>query len=263
MNEVAGAATFQTAAENYDRHIGRYGPRLASQLIAAAGVGPEMSVLDVGCGPGALTRALVGAGARVTAVDPSQPFATACQQRAPRADVHVGSAEPLPFEDGTFDAALAQLVVNFMTDAPAGVREMARVTRPGGVVACAVWDYAGEMTILRRFWESAIALDPAAATRSESQRMQYCTPESLGELWSAAGLSDVTVTSCVVAADYEGFADLWAPLEAGVAPSGAYVVSLDPAARSAFAAEFRRRLGVGDEPFSLSARAWIAVGRVR
>jgi ubiquinone/menaquinone biosynthesis C-methylase UbiE len=262
MSEVAGAATFQTAAESYDRHIGRYGPRLAGELIAAAGVESGMSVLDVGCGPGALTRALAALGAHVSAVDPSRPFAEACRARVPSASVVVSAAESLPFEDGKFDAALAQLVVNFMTDAAAGVREMARVTRPGGVVACAVWDYANEMTILTRFWETAIALDPAAVSRSEGQRMQYCTPETLGELWSGAGLADVAVTSTVVPADYTGFADLWAPLELGVAPSGAYVASLDAPAREAFASEFRRRLGVGDEPFQLTARAWIAVGVV-
>ena len=142
-----------TAAGNYDRHIGRYGPVLAPELIAAADVRPGEHVLDVGCGPGALTAALLaraGAG-RVAAVDPSPPFAEACAARNPGAEVTVAAAEALPFPGAVFDRTLAQLVVNFMRDPAAGVAEMRRVTRPGGTVAAAVWDYAGEMTLLRRF----------------------------------------------------------------------------------------------------------------
>src|SRR4051812_18752089 len=249
-----GADTFRTPAEAYDRHIGRYGPELAHVLAAHAGVAPGMRALDVGCGPGALTAELVtrlGAD-HVAAIDPSRPFAEACAARHPDVDVRVGAAEALPFADATFDCALAQLVVNFMTDAPAAVRELRRVTRPGGTIAAAVWDYAGEMTILRRFWDAAVALDPAASARDEAH-MPYCTPETLGALFAAP------VEAVVVSAGYDGFEDLWAPLELGVAPSGAYVASLgDPAALKA---EFRRRLGVSDKPFRLTARAFIAVGR--
>ena len=169
--------------------------------------------------------------------------------------------EALPFADAAFDVALAQLAVNFMRDATAGVGEMARVTRPGGVVGAAVWDYAGEMTLLRRFWDAAVALDPAAAERDEN-RMPYCSPDELGALWSAAGLGDVEVVPAVVAASYTGFEDLWQPLEAGVGPAGAYVVALAPEQRAAFKEEVERRLDVGDGAFELTARAWIATGAV-
>jgi SAM-dependent methyltransferase len=232
-------------------------------LIAAAGLRPGDRALDVGCGPGALTgelAAVLGAD-HVAAIDPSEPFAAACAARHPGVRVEVGAAEALPFPDGAFDAALAQLVVNFMADAGAGVREMRRVTRAGGTVAAAVWDYAGEMTILRRFWDAAVALDPAAAARDEGRSMPYCTPEALGALWTAAGLDDVAVEPVVVSAGYEGFEDLWAPLERGVAPSGAYAASLAPAPRAALKAAFRERLGAGDAPFRLTARAWVATGR--
>lgn len=246
---------FTTAAGNYDRHIGRYGPALARELIAAAGVAPGEHVLDVGCGPGALTAALLATGAQVTAVDPSEPFVAACAERNPGAAVQVAAAEALPFPDATFDATLAQLVMNFMADAEAGVREMARVTRPGGTVAAAVWDYADGMTILRRFWDAATTIDPDAGDESQ---MRYCTPDSLGALWSI--FEDVRVGETVVRASYDGFEDLWAPLESGVAPSGAFTVGLDDARRADLKREFRARLGVGDEPFELTARAWTVTG---
>jgi SAM-dependent methyltransferase len=220
-------------------------------------------VLDVGCGPGALAAVLAGTlGAdHVAAVDPSVPYAEACRERLPGVDVRVAAGEALPFDDGAFDAALAQLVVNFMRDAPAGVREMRRVTRPGGTVACAVWDYAGEMTLLRAFWDAAIALDETAAALDEGG-MPYCTPPELGGLLSAAGLADVRVEPVVVRARYDGFEDLWAPLESGVAPSGAYAAAQPPERRAALRAELRRRLGAGDEQFELAARAWVATGVV-
>jgi SAM-dependent methyltransferase len=177
--------------------------------------------------------------------------------------VEVAPAEALPFADAEFDHALAQLVVNFMRDPIAGVREMRRVTRPGGTLAAAVWDYAGEMTLLRRFWDAAVALDPSAAALDEGRCMPYCSAGELGRLWSVSGLADVRVTEAVVAAGYDGFDDLWEPLELGVGPAGAYASSLPDDRRAALADELRGRLGAGAEPFSLTARAWLAVGRVR
>ena len=194
-------------------------------------------------------------------MDPSVPFAEACRLRLPGVQVEVAPAEALPFADAGFDHAFAQLVVNFMSDPLAGVREMRRVTRPGGTVVAAVWDYAGEMTLLRRFWDAAISLDPAAADRDEG-RMPFSTPAALGELWRAAGLAAVDVAPVVVSADYDDFEDLWQPLELGVAPSGAYVASLAPARRAALKHELRRRLGAGDQAFRLPARAWVASGKV-
>ena len=262
MSDAPGAATFQTPAEAYDRHIGRYSRKLARAFIVAAGVHNFQRALDVGCGPGALTTELVGllGHERVAAVEPSAPFAEACRRRLPGVQVESAAAEALPFEDGTFHHALAQLVLNFMSDPPAGLREMQRVTHPGGTVAAAVWDYRGEMTLLRTFWDAAVALDPSA--EDEGTTMPYCTPDELHELWSAAGLAEVRVVPAVVDAGYEDFEDLWYPLEIGVGPAGAHTVALAPEARAALKDELRRRLGVGDDPFRLSARAWIATGRV-
>jgi SAM-dependent methyltransferase len=264
MNDVPGAETFRVAADAYDRHIGRYGPALAAGLIAAAGIRPGQTALDIGCGPGALTAAvaeLLGADS-VAAVDPSEPFARACTARVPGVQVEVAAAEALPFGDASFDAALSQLVVNFMSDAPAGVAEMRRVTRSGGTVASAVWDYADGMTLLRRFWDAAVALDPAAASLDEGVAMPFCRPDELEELWRGAGLQDVETSERVVEADYSGFDDLWQPLESGVGPSGAYAAALAPERRTRLREELRRRLDAGDEPFRLTARAWCVVGRV-
>jgi ubiquinone/menaquinone biosynthesis C-methylase UbiE len=264
MSATSAAQTFLHGADVYDQHIGRYGSELAVELIKFADVRSGQQVLDVGCGPGALTRQLVpllGAD-HVAAIDPSPPFVEACQDRLPGVRVQVAAAEALPFDDGVFDATLAQLVVNFMTDAVSGLREMCRVTRSGGIVAAAVWDYAGQMTLLRHFWDAVIALDPTAAELDEGRSMRYSTPEELQALWTAAGLEQIKITGVVVTAGYEGFEDLWEPLESGVAPSGAYVASLSPDRRASLKAEFQQRLGAGTRPFRLGARAWLAAGRV-
>ena len=259
------SASFEKPAEAYDRFVGRYGPQLAQGMIGRVGVERGWSVLDVGCGPGALTGALaeaVGTG-RVAAVDPSESFTAACRARVPSAEVTLASAESLPFPDDAFDAAMSQLVVNFMADAPTGVREMRRVTRPGGTVAASVWDYAGGMTMLRTFWEAAGALDPTRATLlDEGNRMPYCEPDSLAALLTDAGLRDVAAEPLVVRAAYRDFADLWEPFTAGIGPAGAYCTSLDDQGRQALEAEFSARLGSPDGPFELSARAWLARGTV-
>jgi SAM-dependent methyltransferase len=196
----------------------------------------------------------------VAAADPSPPFVEGCRARLRGVEVHVAAAERLPFDAGSFDVTLAQLVVNFMTDARAGVGEMLRVTRPGGVVGAAVWDYAGEMTLLRRFWDAAVALDPSAAALDEGASMAFCTPDELERLWSGAGLGEVGVAAAVVRADYAGFHDLWSALEAGVGPSGAYVIGLDADRRAALRDRLERLLGVGPAPFELTARAWTVTG---
>ena len=262
MTGQRGTGTFRAPAEAYDRYIGRYGPELARALCDAAGVRGGGRALDVGAGPGALTGELVArlGAADVVATEPSPSFAQACRARHPGVRVEQAPGEALPFPDGEFDHALAQLVVNFMADPPKGVREMARVTRQGGTVAAAVWDYAGGMTLIRRFWDAAVALDPAAEPLDEGRSMPFCTPESLLALWTGAGLADPAVEAAEVSAGYDGFDDLWAPLESGVGPVGAYVSALGPGPRDALREELRARLGAPDGPFRLTARAWIATG---
>jgi SAM-dependent methyltransferase len=260
---MSGAETFRGPADAYDRFVGRYGPSLASALLGFAGLEPGMRALDVGCGPGALSAALVDqlGAASVSAADPSTTFVDACRMRLPGVDVVEASAEALPFADGTFDATLSQLVVNFMSDPEAGVREMVRVTRPGGVVASCVWDYAGEMTLLRAFWDAAREIAPErAAASDEGVVMAWCREGELAELWRAAHLHSVRLGSLVASAKYADFEDLWSPLPTGVGPAGAFCSSLDEKRQAALRDALRGRLQIGDGPFELTARAWAVAG---
>jgi SAM-dependent methyltransferase len=256
---------FQVQAAAYDRHVGRYAPRLAAAFCDFVGIESGMRALDVGCGPGALTAELAGrlGAANVVGTEPSEPFAEACRARVAGIEVAAAGAEALPFGDAAFDATLSQLVVNFLDDAEAGVREMARVTRPGGVVAACVWDYAGEMTLLRAFWDAARQVCPArAAQHDEGAVMRWCQEGELGELWDRAGLRAVRSVALRVRTSYAGFEDLWAPFPAGVGPSGAFCVALDDDDRFALRQALRSTLGVDDEPFELTARAWAVAGTV-
>jgi SAM-dependent methyltransferase len=260
---MSGAETFRGPADAYDRFVGRYGPSLASALLGFAGLEPGMRALDVGCGPGALSAALVDqlGAASVSAADPSTTFVDACRMRLPGVDVVEASAEALPFADGTFDATLSQLVVNFMSDPEAGVREMVRVTRPGGVVASCVWDYAGEMTLLRAFWDVAREIAPErAAASDEGVVMAWCREGELAELWRAAHFHSVRLGSLVASAKYADFEDLWSPLPTGVGPAGAFCSSLDEKRQAALRDALRGRLQIGDGPFELTARAWAVAG---
>jgi SAM-dependent methyltransferase len=260
---LPGAETFRASADDYNRMVGRYGASLAAALIEFAQIEAGMRALDVGCGPGALTTALVEklGDARVSAADPSEPFVETARARLPGVEIVVSGAEALPFPDSAFDTALSQLVVNFMQDAEAGVREMARVTRPGGVVASCVWDYSGGMKFLRAFWDAAREVDPErAAVADEAGIMRWCGEGELAELWRDAGLRDVRFGSIESSASYADFEDLWAPLPTGIAPSGAFTKSLDDERRAALHDAFRERLGVGEGPFELTARAWAAAG---
>ncbi len=261
-SRVTARVMFQAPAEAYDRFIGRYGAALGEAMLEAAGVVAGQRVLDVGCGSGALAgRAAEVVGAEnVAAVDPSESFAEGCRARVPGADVRVAPAESLPFPDGMFDAVLAQLVVNFMSDAERGVAEMTRVAKPGGVVAAAVWDYGGGMRMLRAFWDAVAAVDPGSVEKDEGRFMRYATPDELEALWSKATLDDVAVSSLDVEASYDDFDDLWTPFLAGIGPAGAYTASLDPAGREALREELRARLGDPAGPFTLTARAWCVRG---
>ena len=251
--------TFEVPADAYDRFMGRYSTLLAPQLADYAGIKPGERVLDVGCGPGALTSVLVerlGA-SHVSAVDPSEQFVAAARERHPGVVVQRASAEKLPFDDSTFDKALAQLVVHFMTDPVRGLAEMARVTRPGGVVAACVWDHAGGQTPLAPFWETVHELDPAAADESE---MAGGRRGHLVELFTQAGLREVERTALPVQVEHENFNEWWEPFTLGVGPAGAYLTALDPAQQVELRERARQRLD--RVPFTFATRAWTARGLV-
>ena len=247
--------SFMVAGDKYDRFMGRYSRELAPLMIDYAGVEPGMAVVDVGCGPGALTERLVervGAG-HVAAADPSEPFVAAATGWAPSADVRQAAAEELPWEDDRFDAALSQLVVNFMRDADAGVAEMRRVVRPGGVVAACTWSYDGDMEMLRAFWDAARELDGGAP--DEGSTMRYRSTEELEELWRRVGLSDVETNHLHVETRYSGFDDLWEPFTYGVGPAGAYLAKLAPEQREQVRSELFKRIGEPTGAFTLGATA--------
>jgi SAM-dependent methyltransferase len=248
----------------YGRFVGRYAPSLAAALIDAVGLEPDRRVLDVGCGPGGLATALaeVVGQENVAAVDPSPPFVSVCRARLPTAEVRVAAAEELPFEDDSFDAAFAQLVVNFMTDPERGVGEMKRVVEPGGSVAACTWDYRDGMTMLRTYWEAAHEVAPdESAEFDEGKNMRYATVDELTDLWRTVGLDDVRGGELTVTVEYEDFDDLWAPFPTGIGPAGAFCASLGPERQQALRASLSRRLGDPEGPFELSARAWYALGR--
>jgi ubiquinone/menaquinone biosynthesis C-methylase UbiE len=249
--------SFDVAAEAYDRFMGRYSGPLSPQLADLAGVERGQRVLDVGCGPGALTAELVArlGPTAVAAVDPSEPFVAAARARNPGVNVLKASVEQLPFPNLAFDAALAQLVVHFMSDPVAGLAEMARVTRRGGVVAACVWDHAGDQSPLSLFWQAARELDPEIEDESQ---LAGAREGHLSQLFEAAGLQEVE--QAVLSADLEhrSFDDWWEPFTAGVGPAGSYVAGL-AAERQAELRERCRAL-LPTAPFVITARAWAARG---
>ena len=239
--------------------MGRYSVPLASPFTDFAGVRAGQRVLDVGCGPGALTAELVGRlGADfVSSVDPSEPFVAAARDRLPGVDVRLASAERLPFADETFDAALAQLVVQFMADPVMALGEMARVTRAGGVVAACVWDHAGGQGPLSVFWEAARGSDPDV--EDESQRVGAHAGE-LARLFHTVGLREIQETTVSARVEHASFEAWWEPFTLGVGPAGAYTAGLD-ARRQAQLRERCREL-LPAAPFVLTACAWAARGLV-
>ena len=251
-------------AEAYDRHTGRYAAELAGAFARFAGVVPGMRVLDVGCGPGGLATELAritGPG-QVAGMDPSEDLVDACRARVPGADVRLGSAEEIPFTDESFDAVLAQLVVQVLDDAPRAVAEMRRVARPDGTVATCVWDFRDGMPLLMAFWGAAEAVDPVGAGEARGDDSDpWCTAPGLRELWEGAGLSDVELATLTAAAEYADLDDAWWSFEAGISPSGRYCLSLDEERRQAVRAEFGRRLGAPDGRFTLTGRAHAVRGR--
>ncbi len=245
--------SFDVSADAYMRFMGQYSERLAARFADLAGIHRGQRVLDVGCGPGALAAELasrVGADA-VSAVEPSESFAAAARERLPEVDVRRSAAEELPFADGAFDAALAQLVVHFMADPVAGLREMARVTRPGGVVAACVWDHAGDRGPLTAFWTAVRELDPAADDESNRAGARE---GHLAGLFAQAGLGGAQTTTLTVRVPQASFEQWWEPFTLGVGPAGAYLASLAPGRQATLRERCQRRLPAG--PFEVSATAW-------
>lgn len=246
--------SFAVPAQAYGRFMGRFSEPLSEVFADFAGVAAG-SAVDVGCGPGALTRVLIDrlGAANVKAVDPSEPFVAAARQRFPECDVRQASAEALPFEDDSFDLALAQLVVHFMADPVHGLAEMLRVTRPGGVVAACVWDHAGDGSPLSLFWRAVKATDPSAHDESA---LAGATRGDLTRLLNEAGAEQVTESSISVQVPFASYDEWWEPFTLGVGPAGEYVAGLDDVGKEAVRAACEDLLP--PEPFVVTATAWAA-----
>jgi ubiquinone/menaquinone biosynthesis C-methylase UbiE len=252
---------FDVSGDSYDRFMGRYSRQLAPLFADFAGIEPTHRVLDVGCGPGALTTELVRRVGvdRVAAVDPSISFVAAVRERLPGIDVREATAEELPFPDEAFDAALSQLVVAFMRDAVAGLAEMRRVTRAGGVVAAAMWDFSGGMEMLRALHSAAVAVAPDREAVQGPRR--YGSEAELRELLEQAGVSDVEVAPLDVESTYADLDELWGAVQQSAGPIGEIVRGLDDDGMARYREEIRSRLGDPSGAFTLHARAWAARGR--
>jgi SAM-dependent methyltransferase len=245
--------TFDVAADAYDRYMGAWSRLIAPQLIDLVAMTPGQRVLDVGCGPGALLDSLVarvGSGS-LAGVDPSASFIEAARHRHPAADIRVARAEVLPFPDNEFDAALAQLVVHFMTDPVAGLGEMRRVTKPGGTVAAAVWDFAGGRGPLGPFWEQAAVLDPGLEDES---LLAGARAGHLVELFALAGLPGAREVALTASRAFDDFDAWWLPFTRGVGPGGAYLATLSAEQQANLRERCRSVLPTG--PFVLTATAW-------
>jgi len=250
--------SFDVAGDAYDRFMGIYSRPLAEHLAEWMQVAPGQRVLDVGCGPGALTGQLVArAGAdHVSAVDPSEPFVAVCRSRHPGVDVRRGTADSLPFEDDTFDAVAACLVVHFMPDPVAGIIEMARVARAGGWTAATVWDLAGSRAPMWPVWAAFAEVRPGGLAE---QHLPVGTGGELLRMFEAAGISDAEAVEVPVSVTHASFEEWWEPYLKGVGPIGEELAALDPTDRQRIRDLCHERLG--DGPFDVTAVAYAARGR--
>lgn len=250
----------------YERYIGRWSRELAPKVLAWLALPKGLRFADVGCGTGALAGAILAhcAPSFVVGIEPSPGFAKSAKENlAGRALVFQGSAASIPLDDDAVDVVVSGLVLNFVPDPRAAVFEMTRVARDGGTIAAYVWDYAGRMQLMRRFWDAAIELDPAAKALDEGARFPLCKPDALAALFAGAGLRAVETTTLDVPTRFANFDDYWQPFEGGQGPAPAYAMSLDEAARTRLRELLRSRLPVtGKGAISLTARAFGVRGTV-
>ncbi len=250
----------------YEPYVGRWSRLVAQEFLAWLAVPPSARWLDVGCGTGALTQTILAQAdpATVLGVDASAGFVAYAQAYTPdpRAAFAVEDAQALTAADSAFDAAVSGLVLNFIPQPERAAAAMARVTRPGGTVAAYVWDYAGQMQLMRYFWDAAVALDPTAGPLDEGARFPLCQPDPLAALWRRVGLHDVVARAIDVPTVFRDFDDYWSPFLGGQGPAPAYAMALNEERRAALHDHLRAALPIApDGSIPLIARAWAVRGR--
>jgi SAM-dependent methyltransferase len=252
----------------YEAYVGRWSRRVAEEFVHWLDVPAGRKWLDVGCGTGALTATVLAAAdpTGIIGVDPSERFLATAKDRIAdaRASFRAGDARSLPLPNHHVDVVVSGLALNFVPEPARAAAELARVTRPGGVAAAYVWDYAGGMAMMRHFWDAAAELDPAAAELDEGRRFPLCRPESLRQLWADAGLDAVMVRAIDVPTVFADFDDYWTPFLGGQGPAPGYAMSLTEEQRQALRELLRDRLPAGPGgSIPLTARAWAVRGAVR
>jgi SAM-dependent methyltransferase len=262
-----GVADRWAIGDLYEPYVGRWSRLVAGEFLAWLAIAAGARWLEVGCGTGALSEAILDRAAprEVIGVEPSEAFIAFARRRLrdPRIDFRIGDASRLPVEDGGFDAAVAGLVLNFVPEPARALAEMRRAVRPGGTVAVYVWDYAGEMQLMRRFWDAAAALDPAARELDEGRRFPICAPEPLLALFDEAGLTRMDCRAIDIPTLFRDFDDYWSPFLGGQGPAPGYCVSLPDAKRKALREKLRAELpSAPDGSIHLTARAFAVRGTV-
>jgi SAM-dependent methyltransferase len=265
---VGGAAIDSwDSGDAYEQYVGRWSRKVAVEFLSWLAPPAGLTWADVGCGTGALTAAILAAcePRSVHGVDSSDGFVSRARERIrdPRARFATGDAARLPWDSAAWDVAASGLVLNFVRDPEAMVREMRRVTRPGGCVAAYVWDYAGGMQMMRHFWDAALAVSPEDTKLDQAERFPLCRPEPLQALFERTGLTSVTVRALDVPTVFESFDDYWRPFlgRTGAAPT--YLATVSDETRERIRLELRARLAPApDRPIALTARAWAVRGVV-
>lgn len=255
------------SGDAYERYVGRWSRQVAAEFLRWLALPRGLAWADVGCGTGALASAIltVCEPSSVHGIDSSDGFVAAARQRVrdPRVRFESGDATQLPWDSAVCDATVSGLVLNFVRDHESMTREMARVTRPGGVVAAYVWDYAGGMQMIRHFWDAAIAVSPNDANLDQAERFPLCQPAPLQALFERTGLKSVTVRAIDVPTVFKNFDDYWTPFlgRTGAAPT--YLASVDDEVRERIRLHLKARLAsTQDGPIELTAQVWAVRGVV-
>lgn len=265
MSTNPPSANIWASGAAYEPYVGRWSRLVASEFLSWLQIPPGSRWLDVGCGTGALSQTLLdmASPASVRGIDQSEGYVAYAQNQIPdsRATFSVGDAQSLQLDSAAYDAVVSGLVLNFIPQKERALVEMARVTRSGGTVALYVWDYAGEMQLMRHFWDAAIALDRAALELDEGRRSPICKPEPLAELLRAGGLRDVETRAIDVPTVFKDFDDYWSPFLGGQAPAPSYAMSLSEERRASLRDYIRDHLPIAETgSISLIARAWAVRG---